>query len=64
MELAKSKGYNQGFESGQDSIKDMNLKEIMDLAMPKLEVAKLQAVANHAKRKRRSPLRKLVLFKS
>ena len=65
--VGKSKGYGQGFESGQDSIKDMNLKEIMDLAMPKLEVAKqastIQELAKeagkrglwdnvHAKRKR------------
>jgi hypothetical protein len=65
--VGKSKGYGQGFESGQDSIKEMNLKEIMDLAMPKLEVAKqasaIQELAKeagkrglwdniHAKRKR------------
>ena len=65
--IGKHKGYGQGFESGQDSIKDMNLKEIMDLAMPKLEVAKqastIQELAKeagkrglwdnvHAKRKR------------
>ena len=38
--IGKHKGYGQGFESGQDSIKNMSLKEIMDLAMPQLEVAK------------------------
>jgi hypothetical protein len=50
--VGKSKGYGQGFESGQDSIKDMNLKEILDLAMPKLEVAKqastIQGLAKEA----------------
>ena len=33
-------GRSHGFDSGQESIKDMSLKEIMDVAMPKIEVAK------------------------
>ena len=57
--VGKSKGYNQGFESGQDSIKDMNLKEIMDLAMPKLEVAKQAAsCGSHGKKKKKKSAKK------
>ena len=32
-------GRGHGFDSGQESIKDMSLKEIMDLSMPKKEAA-------------------------
>ena len=52
-------GKSQGFESGQDSIKDMNLKEILDLAMPKLEVAKQAAsCGSHGKKKKKKSAKK------